>query len=190
MAFNFTNLTPQVRNLMLDEVLLDEKNGNLYKGSYTNDLGKMEFPKLLINAIREGNEVTLAASLHRGLFLGRYEKRKRDGSIFTASVPEDANRLLAEGEFNRFYVRAICRLAIMRDILEVRIYRARSSDNPRPESEARIGALIGAQALLSDLRNSQGVGTALGCPSGPRSGLSIMLPDLAGARLGSQEIST
>ena len=47
-----------------------------------------------------------------------------------------------------------------------------SVENPRPESQAKVGALFDAKQLLNDLRTSQGVEPALGIPPGPNSGLS------------------
>lgn len=45
--------------------------------------------------------------------------------------------------------------------------------NPRPESEAMVGSRLPAQALLDDLRTSQGVEPALGLPPGPNSGITV-----------------
>ena len=176
MSFNFKHLTEQVRALMLDEVDLDEKSGEMYTGKTTNLAGKAAFAGLLKAAIKDGNEVTLGLSLHPGLFLQKSPRSNGRGGTVMASVPSDANQTLAEGEFNRFYIRAVCRLALDQGCPEVEIYRARRSENPRPESQRLLGKQIDASSLLNDLRNSQGVDTALGCPPGPRSGLSVMLP--------------
>lgn len=176
MSFHFMNLDAKVRQRMLDEVSLDESNGALFRGKFTNAAGKAAFPNLLKQAIGSGNEVTLAQSLHSGLFLESYEKRTPSGKTTMAKVPYNANEMLAEGEFNRFYIRAVCRVAIEQDIAHVTIYRAKHVENPRSESLQRIGQSVVAQKLLNDLRANQGVDTALGCPSGPNSGLSIKLP--------------
>jgi hypothetical protein len=58
---------------------------------------------------------------------------------------------------------------------QVRVYRAKHVDNPRPESEAKIGVLVDSQKLLNDLRTNPGVEPALGIPPGPNSGLSVQL---------------
>ena len=54
----------------------------------------------------------------------------------------NAAELIAEGEFNRFYLRALCLAALSQDIPVLVINRARHSDHPRPESEAQIGTHI------------------------------------------------
>jgi hypothetical protein len=91
-------------------------------------------------------------------------------------VPATAPETLAEGEFNRFYIRGLCVRALAEGITELVIYRAKQVENPRSESTAKIGLKISAQALLTDLRANPGVDTALGLPPGPNSGLSVKLP--------------
>lgn len=88
----------------------------------------------------------------------------------------NAHEMLAEGEFNRFYIRAICLRAIEDGISEVVVYRAKRVQHARSESERKIGQLVSAEPLLRDLREHPGADTALGLPPGPNSGLSIQLP--------------
>jgi hypothetical protein len=103
-------------------------------------------------------------------------RRAASGKTTVAKVPVTAPDTLAEGEFNRFYCRGVCLRAISEGKTHVRVYRAKHVDNPRPESQAKIGALAEAEKLLSDLRANPGVEPALGIPPGPNSGLSIQLP--------------
>ena len=58
---------------------------------------------------------------------------------------------------------------------EVEIYRARISQNPRPESERLIGQKPNPEQILKDLRDNKGVEAAFGLPNGPNSGLSIKI---------------
>jgi hypothetical protein len=90
-------------------------------------------------------------------------------------MSSDAADMLAEGEFNRFYIRALCRRAIEDDIEVVIVHRAKVVENPRPESELKIGREIPARALLEDLRTNIGGLTKFGIPE-PGSGLSVRLP--------------
>ncbi len=83
--------------------------------------------------------------------------------------------MLAEGEFNRFYIRAVCARAVADGISGVVVYRAKSVEHARSESERKIGQTVDPSAVLNDLRAHPGVDTALGLPPGPNSGLSIAL---------------
>ena len=88
-------------------------------------------------------------------------------------MPWNAAQTLAEGEFNRFYIRAVRRATLEDGGETVEVYRAKAVADPRPDSEAKIGALVNAAVLLADLRQNIGIDTALGLPNGPNSGLSV-----------------
>lgn len=87
----------------------------------------------------------------------------------------NAHEMLAEGEYTRFYMRAICLRALEDGIAHVVVYRAKEVEKARSESEQKIGQQVSTQALLNDLRTSKGVDTALGLPPGPNSGLAVKL---------------
>jgi hypothetical protein len=123
-----------------------------------------------------GNDGTLADSLRRpGILNATEERRKTTGGFSVAKVPVTAPETLGEGEFNRFYARALCAWAIAEGIDTVTVYRAKDVQNPRPESQALTGAQFPAEKLLQDLRQNIGTDTALGLPAGPNSGLSVRL---------------
>ena len=85
-------------------------------------------------------------------------------------MPSNAPETLAEGEFNRFYIRGLCRRAVEENVAQLVIYRAKTVTHARPESERRIGATVSPGALLADLRQNVGVDTVLGVPAGPEFG--------------------
>ena len=70
--------------------------------------------------------------------------------------------MLAEGEFNRFYLRALCRHALSQGIPRLEVFRAKSVMAPRPDSEEKIGLLVDPAVILIDLRASSGVEPAFG----------------------------
>jgi len=76
-------------------------------------------------------------------------------------VPKNAPQTLAEGEFNRYYIRGLCARAIAEGIDEVVVYRGKAVKDPRTESQAKIGKRFNARVLLRDLRNSTGVEPAV-----------------------------
>lgn len=176
MGFHFGNLDQRTRQFMLDEFDQDLKDNTLYISPRLNDRGRTEYPNLLREAINTGNDVTLASSIAAAGLLNPTEQRNTRTGVTTAKVPVTAAETLAEGEFNRFYARGLCRRAAVEGVKELVVYRAKQVANPRPESQAKIGTRLDAQALLQDLRTHPGVDTALGLPAGPNSGLSVKLP--------------
>ncbi len=172
MALRLINLDEQTRPFMRDELQRDVNDGNLYVSPRLSDRGRQDWPSLLQEAIEDGDDVSLASDLSEENRLNEFEARKTG----PARVPTTAPETLAEGEFNRFYIRGLCQRALGNGIKELVIYRAKVVQNPRAESQARVGKLVDAQILLQDLRTHQGVDTALGVPSGPNSGLSVALP--------------
>lgn len=172
----------KTRQFMLDEVERDVLGGTLYLCSYFNQAGKLAYESLLRETVRNYDDHWLAESLRqRGCFNATALRRKPKGGFTEVKVPYTAADTFSEGEFNRFYARGLCLVAIDSGVSTLEIYRAKVVAVPRSESQAKIGMRISAEALLRDLRTHQGIDTALGLPSGPNSGLSVRLPEAAGA---------
>ena len=177
MALRYENLDNQTRQFMLQEIELDVSRGMLYISPRLNNQGVENYESLLKDAAESHDDTWLAGELRRRGHLKAFEQRRKPkGGFTTAKVPVNAPDTLAEGEFNRFYVRGLCRRAIDESISEVEVYRGKSVRQPRPESLTMIGKLIPAEKLLEDLRQSPGVEPALGLPPGPNSGLTVRLP--------------
>jgi len=177
MPFSFENLDRDVRGFMQEELQRDLDAGVLYLSSRLRDGARDAYAAALCNAFGGGDEVSLAAEIRtRALLREQEQRRKPTGGFTMAKVPKTAPETLAEGEFNRFYVRAVCRKAKSLGVSDVIVYRAKPVEVPRPESQAMIGRAINADRLLNDLRASPGVEPALGLPPGPNSGLSVRLP--------------
>jgi len=177
MALSLYNLEAQTRKLMLEEIDSDIAKGTLYKSPRLTPVGEKDYPQLLKAAAQSHDDGWLAAELRRDSRIAQTEQRRKPKSGFTeAKVPVTAAETLAEGEFNRFYIRGLCVRAIASGITAVVIYRAKQVASPRPESIAKEGNSINAQVLLNDLRTNVGIDTALGLPPGPNSGLSAKLP--------------
>lgn len=178
MTLHHLNLQEPIREMILQEIALDQSNGTLWISDRLSPTGKADYPSLLETAARQHNDNWLAAelSVKRRLNL-QEQRRKPKGGYTMVSVPVNANMVLAEGEFNRFYLRGLCRYAIDNGISHLIVYRAKAVAVPRPESERMINTTIPVAALLDDLRkNHLGLDTALGLPPGPNSGLSARLP--------------
>lgn len=86
-------------------------------------------------------------------------------------TPVNAAERFGGTEFNRYYVRAVCRRALAHRSNEVKVYRARESSSKRSGSEKLIDGLQPATTLLDDLRTNR-EGTAMGIAL-VTSGLSV-----------------
>jgi hypothetical protein len=127
--------------------------------------------------------VRAASELRRILIGGMLAAREpyhRNGQVHWKKVPWDAHITLAEGQFNRFFLRGLCVLALQEGYEQVEIYRAKDVYSPRAMSELRVGTLVDAAEFLRQLREHTGVETALGLPA-PNSGLSARLPKVRAA---------
>jgi hypothetical protein len=178
MALYLENLDDRTRQLMLDEMEYDVAHNQLHISPFLSGQGQRDYANLLREALQSGNDETLAENLrgHRRI-LRTLPRHNPKGGYSISAIPENAAQVLAESEFNRYYIRALARRAIEDGITELVIYRAKPVSNPRPESEARIETTLSPQELLDDLRSHPGdEPPTLGVPSGPNSGLSVRLP--------------
>jgi len=179
MGLHYENLDALTRTQMRSELELDVEIQRLLESNWLSERGIADWPELMLAAIQEGNDDTLAAQLAR---MGRLNetalRRKPKGGYTTYRLPHNASNLIAEGEFNRYYVRGVCLRALEAngENAEIEIYRGKEVKQSRPGSEAMIGQRYPARAVLEDLRNSVGLEPSLGLPPGPNSGLTARLP--------------
>lgn len=161
---------------MHKEIEFDKESNSFYLSNYLTAQGKEVWPSLLEEASQHDDAWLEQQILDRGLLATHYPRRKPNSTEMTqAKVPHTAAQTLAEGEFNRLYVRGLSSRAKAEGIDFVEAYRARHSENPRAESQAIIGKKFKPEEILEDLRNNPGVETALGVPPGPNSGITIKL---------------
>lgn len=146
---------------MLAELEADIADDSLYLSPRLRPAGRAAFPDLLREAIEGGDDGDLARELSQPGVLDATETRQTKKGIVHAKVPVTASTTLAEGEFNRFYIRGLCRRVVEDGGGAVEVYRARPSSWTRPESEALIGTTIDAHELLADLRSRKGEEPAL-----------------------------
>lgn len=175
MGLNYRNLDERTRTLMLEEIERDIAANALFLSENLSPQGQIDYPDLLRAAARAGDDVTLGAGIQSRLNSHEKPKKLEGGRLSKPSVMRsNAHEMLGQGEFNRFYIRAVCVRAVADGVASVIVYRGRESKNPRPESEAMVGQAIAPAALLDDLRHSQGRDpTLLPCVN---SGLTVHLP--------------
>ncbi|GAB3937522.1 hypothetical protein [Mucilaginibacter myungsuensis] len=174
MALTYLSLDDVTREYMLKEFQSDLDCDNCYLSKRFNDFGNTHFIEIMPQHIATGDDASLTEALKSNNCFKSHEERNKNGTISMVKVPVTAAETFAEGEFNRFYIRAIC-LRALTENRAIEVYRARASSSPRPESEALIGNTFDPKTLLQDLRDNKGVDTSFGLPAGPNSGLSIKI---------------
>lgn len=175
MGMHYASLA-DVREHMSNELKVDQAAGKLFVSNRLTPLGGQKWPGLLLVAVEQHDDEWLAGQLRANrLIIAQEQRRKPSGGYTMAAVPATAPDTLAEGEFNRFYIRGVCLQAIKIGRPTVEVYRAKAVGAPRAESIAKVGTHISPERLLADLRQNLGIDTALGLPAGPNSGLSVKL---------------
>ena len=156
MSFNFLNLDIETRRFMLEVIGLASQTENIYFSMRFNEAGKAQWVSLLRQAAEDHDEHWLAYQIeaHR-LMKGLEHAVKPLGGYTIKHVPHTAAETMAEGQFNRFYIIAISRLALERGKKTVIVYRAKERAEHRPESDMLIGAQESADSLIKELRVKQ-----------------------------------
>lgn len=165
---------PDVRHAMFEEVVFDISHDRIYFSPRLSDDGRRRWSEILSVAVQTGDPISLRQTIETEGLLSEYETYQRDGVVRQRKVAINAAEMLADGEFNRFYLRGLAGVAINGGN-RLEVYRAKSVSKARPESEALIGTSVAPEILLRDLRENIGVDLALGIPAGPNSGLSCRL---------------
>jgi len=177
MGINYVNLDAETRAYMRTE----SDMGGHYQSPRLTAQALANWVPLLNQAIEAHNDDWLAAALLDGDNFHREESytRKDTGKTYSRAInAAHSAQQLAEGEFNRYYLRGLCRRAQDAGIPHLVVYRGKQVEKPRPESEAMIGKSIPVDELLAALRSHDFVSieVALKVPSGPSSGLTARLP--------------
>jgi hypothetical protein len=179
MGLRYLSLDQAVRGHMRGEFERDRGEDSLYISRRFTEAGREAWIRLLPEAIDRHDDGWLSGELARGWYEYFHEtevRSRRRGGYSEARVPRTAPVTFAEGEFNRFYARGVCRDVLASGGSEVVVYRGKLVERPRRISIRMEGEHLDAAALLDDLRTSKGVEPALRLPPGPNSGVTIARP--------------
>jgi hypothetical protein len=176
-GLHYDNLDRETRAFMVSEI----RAGGLYRGPRLNGVGVRRWPLLLEEAARWHNDDWLGRQLTEQGLIGDSELNLPwSGRRILESIKVKISAtLLAEEEFNRFYLRGLCVRAIQSGIPSLEIYCGKDAAQPTQEFEERIGASINAEALLRALRCKKFVSleqSVFGISANTSSGLTARLP--------------
>ncbi|MEJ0095400.1 MAG: hypothetical protein WDN46_18945 [Methylocella sp.] len=175
MGLSFVHLDDTTRQSMLSEIEIDRAGGTVYVSDYLNEIGRLRWVPLLIQAAEKGTDDSLANALRRAncFKIEVAYNKPRGGGTGMRRVPVTASQTLAESQFNMYYIRALALRAI--DASQgLFVYRAKTVEVPRPESEAMIGKTLDARVVLQVLRDTRGVEPSIDIPM-PNTGLTVRL---------------
>jgi hypothetical protein len=174
MPMHYADMCQEVRSLMVEEVEYD--GDGLYLSSYFTDAGTTCWKDLLLQACQSGDDSTLAQAIGSGPNLKSHTQRRTKNGFTQVRVPHNANEVIAESNFSRFYLRGLCRHAQALGVTHLVGYRAMAVMEPRSGSQEKIGATFAVAAMLDDLRATMDKNPALGMPPGVGSGILARLP--------------
>lgn len=174
MGLQFFDLDEVTRQHALAEIDADAAGAGFYISNYLTVQGAGQWPALLREACRAGNDDTLERSLGVArAFKAQVERRRPQGGFTLVAVPVTAAQTLSQGQFAMYYMRALA-LRALAEGRRLLVYRAKTSERPRPESEAMIGTYLDPQQVLDVLRRTKGVEPEIDIPL-PNSGLCVRL---------------
>jgi hypothetical protein len=174
MPLKYYDLDPVTRRHALAELDSDIASGAFHASDRLRPTAVEEYQALLYDALRYYDDLWLEQ--HATDLIVDFEPRQtRSGGQTTAKVPEMADRMLAEGDFNRYYMRGVALRAIEEGRHVVEVYRARLSLEPRPESAELEGTRLAAHDVLDYLRGRRSDDPNTTRLARPNSGLSIRL---------------
>jgi hypothetical protein len=174
MPLQYLDLDPTTRQYSLAELDRDIADGSMIVSDWLRPGIVSQYQKLLRDALRYYDDLWLEERVQE-LLVEFDVRRTPAGGETTARLPENAARVLAELDFNRYYMRGLCARALAEGRPEVEVYRARLSAEPRPESSQLEGQRLSAAALLDELRALTAATLPEATLGKPNSGLSIRL---------------
>ncbi|MCK4817033.1 hypothetical protein KA005_14785 [bacterium] len=172
--FNFIDLDEITRKFMIEEIELANSTGHIYYSKRFNKPSDPEWLSLLKQAASSYNEHWLAYQIEsKGMMKGIEGSRTPSGGYTIKHVPHTAAETMAEGQFNRFYILALCRRVQEENGIRLVVYRAKERASHRLESDSIIGSEKDTEQLLTELRDMQ---SSLGhLLLKPNSGLSLRI---------------
>src|SRR5690242_17608581 len=126
MPLQYANLDHITRRAMVEELDEDIANGTMHISPRLQPTAVAEYQRLLRDALRYYDDLWLEERI-APLLVDFETRHTPKGEVVTARLPEGAARVMAERDFNLYYMRGIARRAIAEGKHDVEVYRARLS---------------------------------------------------------------
>ena len=168
---DYKELDTTTRKYMLQEFSKEENGGNPYRSPRLNTTGRSKFHSIMEDAIKNGNEKTLAKNLQDPNFWNEKESARRKDTFYEKKIdPISAAALLAQTEFNTWYTTGLAKRLIDEEIDECEIYRAELAKQPRCECSKLEGKTVKVSDIYGGHRakyHPKFNAAAFSIPSGP-----------------------
>jgi len=133
MPLQYESLDPTTRRFAIAELDSDLATGSYHSSERIRPTAIAEYQRYLHEALRYYDDRWLEE--HASDLMVDFEPRRtRSGGQTAVKLPQMAARMLAEGDFNRYYMRGVALRASEEGRQVVEVYRARLSLEPRRES--------------------------------------------------------
>jgi hypothetical protein len=166
MGLNYAQLNETIRRFMMQEF----EQGGHYISPRLNEGGRARWIGLLKDALQYHTDVWLERELiRRNCFQATEYLKSTMGKTVTRAVNRDQlAKTLAEGEYNRYYLRGLCLAAKSRGYTHLIVSQGRIIPNAPPASRKSVGTPVEIGQLLNALRTNsfKHVDSALGAPDG------------------------
>lgn len=153
--FRFENLDRTTRRFMRAEFYDDLTVGRVELPERLNASGRIMFPVALEAAIERGDDATLSGALRDGGFVREWEEhRAQDGREVQRHVPWNAADVIAGQSFHLYYLRGLCRRAVVEKLPALEYYKAIENGKPHQTSfeHDHIGSKIDPKELRLNYR--------------------------------------
>ena len=153
MAMSYEELDDRTREYMLSEFEKEQVSGMPYQSKSLSSEGLKVFPSLMREAIKSGNEVSLARSLDPAELWEPTEVYIREGMSHTRrrNVRQSAVRL-ALTEFNTWYVRGLAKRLLDEGIESCQVYRGEQPKWEPGECSEHEGRITSVQEIYANHR--------------------------------------
>lgn len=154
------DLRQHVRECMVKEFLWSRQHNKFYVSKYLTDAGLEHYPALLEEALRNGSPDSLCDCLYAS-------------GLWSMAAPKHSIDTFAWDEFNKYYMRALCRWANEHPRFHAIVVRGRHSSSHRSSSDVRLNQPRDPAVFLQQLRVQPAIN-----PFGANSGLTLTLQEI------------